>query len=466
MTTVRAAAIYARISSDQDGRGQGVQRQVEDCRKLAHSRGWTVAEEYVDNDVSAYSGKPRASYQRMLDDLAAGRRDAVIVYNLDRLHRQPAELEQFVTLCEKAGVTNVATVTADVDLGNDDGLFMARMFAAFAAKESGRKSARMKRKFEQNAIEGRPHGGSTRPFGYADDRTTVIESEAVMIRAMVERFLAGESARSLAAWLQDQGVPTVYGKPWRSNVVATMLANPRLAGLRAYNGVVVGPAAWPAIITEDQHRRILALTGQKRISGKRAPRRYLLSGMLRCGKCGGKLYSAARETTRRYVCLSGPDHEGCGRLTVVAAPVETLIAKAVLHRLDTPDLADALAGRAAKDAALAVVVDALAEDQAQLRELADAYGQKLITMREWLSAKKPIEDRIAEAEKHISRATHSDALAGLPGNGEQLRTSWDDLNLDRQAAILAAVLDHAVIAPGTPGSRSLDPARVQPVWRL
>src|SRR3954466_16015602 len=102
MTTVRAAAIYARISSDQDGRGQGVQRQVEDCRKLAHSRGWTVAEEYVDNDVSAYSGKPRARYQRMLDSLAAGRRDAVIVYNLDRLHRQPAEREQFVTLCEKA----------------------------------------------------------------------------------------------------------------------------------------------------------------------------------------------------------------------------------------------------------------------------------------------------------------------------------------------------------------------------
>src|ERR1700712_1207215 len=104
----------------------------------------------------------------MLADLAAGERDAVIVYNLDRLHRQPAELEDFVTLCESAGVTNVATVTADIDLGNDDGLFMARMFAAFAAKESGRKSARMKRKFEQNAIEGRPHGGSTRPFGYAD----------------------------------------------------------------------------------------------------------------------------------------------------------------------------------------------------------------------------------------------------------------------------------------------------------
>jgi DNA invertase Pin-like site-specific DNA recombinase len=78
-----------------------VQRQVEDCRKLASERGWVVAEEYVDNDVSAYSGKRRPSYQRMLADMAAGERDAVIVYNLDRLHRQPAELEDFVTLCER-----------------------------------------------------------------------------------------------------------------------------------------------------------------------------------------------------------------------------------------------------------------------------------------------------------------------------------------------------------------------------
>jgi DNA invertase Pin-like site-specific DNA recombinase len=56
-----------------------VQRQVEDGRKLASQRGWVVAEEYVDNDVSAYSGKRRPAYQRMLADLVAGERDAVIV---------------------------------------------------------------------------------------------------------------------------------------------------------------------------------------------------------------------------------------------------------------------------------------------------------------------------------------------------------------------------------------------------
>ncbi len=145
-TGVRSTAIYARISADVEGTGLGVARQLEDCRKLAADRGWQVGDEYVDNDVSAYSGKPRREYARMLADLKSGARDAVIVYNLDRLHRRPVELEEFVTLCESVGVRDVATVTADIDLGNDDGSFMARIFAAFAAKESGRKSARIRRK--------------------------------------------------------------------------------------------------------------------------------------------------------------------------------------------------------------------------------------------------------------------------------------------------------------------------------
>ena len=69
MRTVKAAAIYARISSDQTGEGLGVARQLEDCRRLAADRGWTVAAEYVDNDISAYRGKTRPEYARMLADI-------------------------------------------------------------------------------------------------------------------------------------------------------------------------------------------------------------------------------------------------------------------------------------------------------------------------------------------------------------------------------------------------------------
>jgi site-specific DNA recombinase len=208
---VCSAALYARISADMDGKSLGVQRQLEGCRRLADDRGWPVGAEYVDNDVSAFSGKPRQQYARMLADLESGARDAVIVYNLDRLHRRPVELEEFVALCERMRVSQVATVTADIDLGNDDGLFMARTFAAFAAKESGRKSARIRRKMLQNAEQGLPHG-SVRPFGYEDGKITLRNSEAAVVRQMVDRYLAGQSLLSLTVWLNE----SVSRQRWRS----------------------------------------------------------------------------------------------------------------------------------------------------------------------------------------------------------------------------------------------------------
>ncbi len=79
--------IYARISQDRDGDGLGVKRQLQDCRADALRRGWTVAEEYVDDDISAYAGKLRPAYERMVADIAAGRRDAVLVWHVDRLQR-------------------------------------------------------------------------------------------------------------------------------------------------------------------------------------------------------------------------------------------------------------------------------------------------------------------------------------------------------------------------------------------
>ncbi len=84
----RRTAIYVRISSDPTGQGLGVARQRTACTSRAQALGWDVVEVYEDNDVSATSGRLRPAYQRMLSDLEAGRVDAVVVWDLDRLHRQ------------------------------------------------------------------------------------------------------------------------------------------------------------------------------------------------------------------------------------------------------------------------------------------------------------------------------------------------------------------------------------------
>ncbi len=151
---------------------------------------------------------------------------------------------------------------------------------------------------------------------------------------------------------------------------------------------------------------------------------------------------------------------------MVAAPLEELITDAVLYRLDTPELAAALAGRAADDVQAAAVSETLAADREQLDELAQLYAARQIKAREWMTARNPIEDRIAEGERRLARLTRTDALAGWVGQGKDLRTKWEALNLTRQAAIVAAVLDHAVIAPAPDRRRIFDPTRVQPMWRL
>lgn len=464
---IRAAvAIYARISKDVSGEGLGVERQLSDCRKLAESRGWSVAEEYVDNDISAYRGKRRPAYERMLEDITAGQRDAVIVYNLDRLTRRPMELEEFASICDRAGVKSFGTVTGDIDLASGDGILMARVLAAFAASESDKKSQRLKRKAREIAEAGRPNGGNLRPFGYEKDQITVVESEAAVIRELASRYLAGEALMSLTTWLQEEGVLSVAGLPWRTTTLRQTLTNPRIAGLRAHNGEIVATAVWPAIITPAQHEQLVAMFARKSVSGRRAPRRYLLSGMLRCGKCGNKLFSSARRDTRRYVCMSGPDHGGCGKLTIVAAPVEEWLAEAVLMRLDSPAMVDALAGRAAADEQHAALMNELQSDQAQMQELAEMWAAKAISSAVWKAAREPIEARIYNIERQISRLSGSSTLSGIVGHGEELRTSWESLNLSRQAAIVGAVLDFATITAGVSGSRVMDPNRIVPSWRL
>jgi site-specific DNA recombinase len=90
------AAVYCRISKDKTGLRAGVERQREDCQQLAARLGWPVVRIYVDNDISAYSGKGRPQYQQLRDDVKHGTVNAVIAWHPDRLHRRSAELESWL----------------------------------------------------------------------------------------------------------------------------------------------------------------------------------------------------------------------------------------------------------------------------------------------------------------------------------------------------------------------------------
>jgi site-specific DNA recombinase len=138
------AFIYVRISDD-DGTALGVKRQEDDCRRDAARRQWNVLRVFVDNDVSASTGKPRPAYRRMLAALAEGQAQAVIVWDLDRLYRQPIELEEFIALADRHGIL-LASIGGDVDLSTPQGRLVARMKGAVARHEVEQLSRRASRK--------------------------------------------------------------------------------------------------------------------------------------------------------------------------------------------------------------------------------------------------------------------------------------------------------------------------------
>lgn len=459
-------AIYARISSDREGDHLGVNRQITDCRALIERRGWPAPAVYVDDDISAYSGKPRPEYRRLMADIRDHEVDAVVVWHLDRLHRHPKELEEFFEACAAAKVKDLASVTGDIDLATHDGQFLARILGAVARKESDDKSRRIQRKAIELAQAGKVGGGGTRPYGYEADRRTIVPAEARIIREVAARILAGDSLRSVCNDLNERGVRTVTGKPWIPQVLRDMLGSARISGQREHHGQIVADAEWPGIITPQETAQLRALFADPARRTNRTARRYLLKGLLRCGYCGSTLVARPRSGgDRRYMCAKGPGLPGCARTFILSEPVEAFISEAVLYRLDTPALTATLAGADDSPDAAALQAD-IAREQAQLDELATAYGERAITLGEFLAARKPIERRLNAAKRDLSRRRHTSALDEFLDAPGRLRQAWPTLTLSRQHAIIAALLDHVTVGPAVRGRNTFDPSRLTPLWRV
>lgn len=457
------AAVYCRISKDRAGEGLGVARQEEDARALCEARGWVPVEVFTDNDVSAYSGAPRPGYQALLDAVRAGRVDAIVAWHPDRLHRSPRELEDFIALVEEHG-TEVATVrSGELDLSSASGRMTARVVGAVARHESEQKSERIRRALEQRARAGKPHGPG-RPFGFEQDRVTVVEEEAALLREAARRVLAGESMTSIVRDWNDRGVsPPQGGSSWRVSTWRRMMLNPRLAGLRAYKGEVVGEAQWQAILNRRQWEAVKAKLTPKREAGRRAE--HLLSGLARCGRCDGPLWSAQTKDRLRYRCFKRPGHDGCGRLSVSATPVERLVRDAVLTAISGPALAEARRQVASDDADQARAAESLADAEERLEQVAEMFADGTLSRREWLAARERLEERVEDARRTLDRHRQGGMLATLPADTDALTEVWEDRDVHWRRSLLEAIVERIIVHPAEPGG-TFDPGRVEILWRV
>ena len=219
--------------------------------------------------------------------------------------------------------------------------------------------------------------------------------------------------RSLAIWLNERAVPTVTGAGVADHHPARGCStNPRYAGLRVHRGQVVGPAMWEPIISEDEHRRVLAKFAEKRsaVDAHPAALPAVRDAAVRQVREPAVLQRPARAAAATCAC-PGPT-TAAAAADRVRRPVERLVADAVLYRLDTPELADTLAGRSSSDERTQELSPALDDAQERLDELA-GLRRRGITMREWMTAKKPMTQRLDTSSD--TRADHQDRRPGRTG---------------------------------------------------
>lgn len=466
------AAIYLRISQDKTGEAAGVDRQREDCEALVAAQGWTLAETYVDNDISASTGKARPAYLQMLADISAGRIDAVVAWHPDRLYRKLGDLEGLIEAIDRNDVIMRTHRAGEIDLSTPTGRMIARILGATAQAEGEIKSDRWKRSVRQRRERGDVPGSGSRMYGYTWDGDVVPE-EAEAARWMAEQVLDGMALNSLARSLRDRGIRTAKGNLWSGAALRKYLTNPRLAGHSTVSHLertgqvskvtgkpitrrvkeVIGAGTWEPILDQETWESVRALLGAR--SERRNHGSTLLVGLLYCGRCEAKMNAGARmnkrkETVRVYRCRRGINHDdtACGAVSGVASTIDDIVESYAQTRLADPRVRAAI--RNLKAAPRATVAE-LTEVETRIQELEYQLDQPGVPVGALLRA-------IDRAKERHSTLLGSIAVVRTPPLPETPE-EWPEEQAKRRA-LIELVVERVTLEPATkPGL--FDPERVK-----
>jgi DNA invertase Pin-like site-specific DNA recombinase len=460
------AAIYTRISKDREGTRAGVERQLADCETLAERRKWTIVDMYEDDDRSAYSGRERPAYERLLADVARGEVDVVVAWHSDRLWRNVVEQQTFLALGRDAGLKHVSTMAQDFDPVDADDSFVSTLLVAVAQKESADKSRRLTRKMREIAEHGGNRGGG-RCFGYTVDRK-LVPVEAKAIRDAARRVLAGESLGAIARDWNRRGLRTVRGVEWSSDRVRDAIARPSVAGLSVYRGEVVGDADWKPILDRDTHERLVAMIAARKTGPRAAPaRKYLLAaGIARCARCGGKLRSGARQDGPPVYLCRAKGSGGCGGVQIRMPLLDGEVVRQLFDYVESSAFArEVQRARKASRAATSDVgklVDGLSRARARLAEIENGYADGDLDRDAYRRLTERVRSRIEETERRLADIGDDSALLVI--DRDRLRVEWPTMELDERRTVLGALVDSVTV---TSSGRRAVPARdrVAIVWR-
>lgn len=330
------AAVYIRVSTEEQAKhGYSLVEQREACYARAKALGAENIEVFADDGVSGAT-LDRPGLDCLREQIRDGLVDMVIMRDPDRLARR---LVYQLVLLDEFEKSKVQVIFLDFESENSpEGRLRSNLRGAIAEYEKEKIRDRMIRGKVQKAKQ----GGMPVNFdcyGYTYDpqigEVSINEDEAKVVQLIFDMFLSEDCGiKGIAKLLNDHGFPTKRGaRIWHRQVVRQMLLN-----ARTYSGVFyygrtkttnqgeleeTDPNIWiriniPAIITQDTAAAALEkMERSRRLWAGKPKRKYLLSGLLRCGHCGGTMtgryHKYPRSVSKFYTCQkSNPEvNPGC-----------------------------------------------------------------------------------------------------------------------------------------------------------
>ena len=176
--------------------------------------------------------------------------------------------------------------------------------------------------------------------------------------------------------------------------------------------------------------------------------------------------SAAGDRRRCYVCAAGVQFDGCGKIRILADPLEEHVRDRIAHRLAGPALAEALARVAAESQDQARDFERLRVLEGRQEQLARAFAEGRIGEREWLAGRDQIQGEIDSLRDRIAATATSLAVADLPSTSDAIRALWDGESVEWRRRLVGLLIDEVTVGPAVRGRNFFDPGRVTIRWRV
>lgn len=224
----KRVAAYCRVSSGKDAMLHSLSAQVSYYSNYIQKHGWEYAGVYADEAITGTKDN-RVNFQRLLAECRKGTIQMVITKSISRFARNTVTLLETVRELKALGVDvyfeeqNIHTMSADGEL-------MLTILASYAQEESLSVSENMKWRIRNNFENGKPWSGLILGYRFQNGQFVVVPEEAEIVKRIFREYLGGLGATAIMKGLNDDGILTRVGKPWRTEGVLKILRNYNYTG--------------------------------------------------------------------------------------------------------------------------------------------------------------------------------------------------------------------------------------------